>query len=317
MGLDGRRVNRGLHMRWSIEGQTAEYLAATRMISLSDRIVETILAHVPLEAGMKVLDVGSGSGEYCFRLGSQVRGVSFTGLELDERFVEFAERRARGEVGYPFEEPNGANRYRFIAGDGCALPFDDGAFDAVVSHTFLTAVPGWRAAIAEMRRVCKPGGIVSSITSLTDDFYGTGTIELFTAPLGAEDARLAARIGEAKAAAFGELDLTAGIAPRAVPAAFDQAGLEGVRCVPLGQYFSLSDATTDEATYRRYVDLLRVTEEEQLARLALSIPEADRLAYARLIDRRCDELLSQIGANREWSWYGNAALLVCGTVAGR
>ena len=299
-------------MRWSVEGQTAEYLAATRMISLSDTIVGTVLGKVPLVAGMRVLDVGCGSGELCFRLGASVQGVRFTGVEIDGRFVSFARRRAAGEVGYPFEVPSRANEYRFAQGDGIALPFDDGSFHAVVSHTYLTAVTDWRKAIDEMKRVCKPGGIVASITSLTGDFYGTGSVELFSSPVEEGDRPLFDRVAAAKAATFGYMDLTAGIPPRLVPAAFCEAGFDDVQCVPLGHYFCLSDSAVSEFDYRRYVGLLRAVELEELERVAPAISESDRRGFAELIERRCGELLDKCGRNRDWDWYGNASLLVRG-----
>ena len=330
-------------MDWSINGQTPEFLAATRMISLADSIVHTILTNVPLEAGMNVLDVGCGSGEYCFRLGSAVEGVRFTGLEYDPHFVEFANARARGEVGYPFEQPSPLNEYRFVCGDGLDLPFDDGTFDAVISHTYLTALPDWATALAEMCRVCKPGGIVSSITSLTDDFYGTGTIELFSGLLEGEDAEVVARVNAAKTDLIETMTLAPGIAPRKAPVAFEWIGLERVHCTPLAHYFCLSDADIDADDYIRYVDLLCEMERKQLARLsqaardvssnekeqqaacehaprALSpsatsgLRESDLDRYAELIEQRRDYLIGSMGANREWDWYGNASLLVSGTV---
>ena len=303
---------------WSADGQTPAYLAATRMASLADENVSAILSQLELEPGMRVLDVGCGSGEYCFRLGSQVQGVSFTGVDSDEGFVRFATARANGEVDWPYEAPSPANDFQFICADGSKLPFEDATFDAVVSHTYLTAIPCWEEGLAEMRRVCKPGGAVSSVTSLTDDFYGTGTVRLFSqaAPSGGDD--LVRRVDEIAAGAFPNVDLTAGIAPRDVPAAFAQAGLSEVRCVPLGHYFCLSDAALAPEGYRRHVELLRLVEEERLTRLLANpaarsqLPDEDWARFAALIEDRHAELVALQGGNAEWDWYGNASLLVVG-----
>ena len=306
-------------MSWSTDVQTPEFLAATRMISLGDSVIATILERLKLEPGMRVLDVGCGSGEYCFRLGSATQGMRFTGIDIDPAFVEFANKRATNEVGYPYEDPNPANSYRFIYGDGLDLPFEDGSFDAVVSHTYLTAVPDWACAFAEMCRVCKKGGTVSSITSLTDDFYGTGSISLFTGLLNAESVELLELVEKAKARLAHGTSLVSGIAPRKVPVSFDWMGLEDISCTPLPHYFCLSDAAVTEAERKRNIELLALMETSQMARLKAAAETADMLsdgqwsAYEDLIRFRREALID-CNENREWNWYGNASLLVCGTV---
>ena len=306
-------------MNWSTDGQTPEFLAATRMVSLDDAIIATILTHIELKPGVRVLDVGCGSGEYCFRLGSAVEGVEFIGLEYDAGFVEFAQKRAEGTVGYPFETPNPANSYRFVCGDGLDLPFDDGEFDAIVSHTYLTAVPDWACALAEMCRVCKPGGTVSSVTSLTDDFYGTGTIGLFSGLLDPASASLLQTVEKAKALLADPMNLTAGIRPRKVPVSFDWMGLHDVTCTPLAHYFCLSDSAVNARDRKRFVDLLYLMEANQLERLKecpatnSMLTDAKWDEYADLLQLR-RTALAECDENHEWNWYGNASLLVCGTV---
>ena len=305
-------------MEWSVDGQTPEFLAATRMVTLRDSVIRSIMPLLHLEPGARVLDVGCGSGEYVFRLGAHVRGVDFTGVEYDGNFVEFATRRAAGEVPYPFEQPAPGNSYRFVQADGLDLPFEDGAFDAVVSHTYLTAVAQWPLALSEMCRVCKSGGTVSSVTSMTNDFYGTGVVGLFAETTGAEDAALLQRVRAAQAVANTGVDLVAGIEPRLVPAAFAHVGLEQVACVPLGHYFCLSDARTTPQDYRRYIDLLRAAEEAEYARLqanpdtAHMLTEGEWCSYRELIDARYQQLLDEQGDNWEWNWFGTSSLFVCG-----
>ena len=47
-------------------------------------------------------------------------------------------------------------------GDACALPFADASFDRVLSLLMLHFVPRAEAAVAEMRRVTRPGGVAAA-----------------------------------------------------------------------------------------------------------------------------------------------------------
>ncbi len=306
-------------MNWSTDGQTPEFLAATRMISLSDSIVATILSQLNLKPDMHVLDVGCGSGEYCFRLGSATQGVHYTGLEIDSAFVDFANQRAIGAIGYPFEESNSANDYHFVCGNGLNLPFENNSFDVVISHTYLTALPDWACALAEMCRVCKPGGIVSSVTSMTNDFYGTGTIALFTRLFDPMYAEILQLVEQAKHAIGKPMNLTSGIPPRKVPVSFEWMGLEGITGTPLAQYACLSDVATTDEFRKRYVDLLYNMELKQLDRLKANpaartfLTDEQWEMYEALLLYRRNEL-AESKQDHEWNWYGNASLLVCGKV---
>ena len=303
---------------WSRDGQTPEFLAATRMASLANPIAKAILRHLGIGRPDCVLDVGCGSGEYCFRLGAQTSGVHFTGVDSDGCFVDFARRRAAGTVGYPFELPNQQNTYEFMCANGLHLPFETSSFDAVVSHTYLTAVPDWKQALAEMKRVCKPGGTVSSITSMTDGFYGTGSIWLLGYTMAREDADLVDRVTQARQRAFGTMPLTAGIPPREAPRAFALAGLSQIRCMPIGHYFCLSDAALEPDEYRRHVELLYAAERKELDRALFDshakdlLPASDWLRFSDLVEQRYETLLALEGSNGEWNWYGNSSLLVSG-----
>ena len=76
-----------------------------------------------------------------------------------------AERRRRRSVA-PFvahaatQVPDA--RASFRKGDAQHLPVDDGSFDAVVSGLVLNFVPDQPAALREMRRAARPGGVVAA-----------------------------------------------------------------------------------------------------------------------------------------------------------
>ena len=68
---------------------------------------------------------------------------------LDEGMVELARRRLEGYA---------PERLQLRVGDAAAIEAADSSFDAVVDFGILHHVPDWRQAVAEIRRVLRPGG---------------------------------------------------------------------------------------------------------------------------------------------------------------
>ena len=105
-----------------------------------------------VRGGQNVLDVGCGTGVAAItaaRIGARVRGIDLT-PELLERARENA-RIANVEID-------------FREGDVEALPFDDAAFDVVLSHYGHMFAPRPDVAISEMLRVLKLGGTIAFTT---------------------------------------------------------------------------------------------------------------------------------------------------------
>ncbi len=102
-----------------------------------------------IEAGMSVLDVGSGLGGPA-RFLAATCGCRVTGVDLSESFVDAA-RYLTARTGQ-----NG--QVSFEAASALALPFDDGRFDvALLLHVAMNIADRARL-YREIRRVLKPGG---------------------------------------------------------------------------------------------------------------------------------------------------------------
>lgn len=99
-----------------------------------------------LTAGHRVLDVACGSGNTA--LAAARKSNQVTGLDLVEALVERAKARTEVE-GFEVE---------YVTGDAEDLPFDDGAFDVVLSTFGVMFAPNQENAASELVRVCKPGG---------------------------------------------------------------------------------------------------------------------------------------------------------------
>jgi len=78
------------------------------------------------------------------------RDVRITGVDISARMLEIARKRA-AELGRDVD---------LRVGDAQALEFTDFSFDTAVCTLALCSIPDPRAAVAEMRRVLRPGGRV-------------------------------------------------------------------------------------------------------------------------------------------------------------
>jgi SAM-dependent methyltransferase len=128
------------------------------------RFPEWVLDHVHLRDGMRVVDVGCGPGLYVRKL-----------RERPERLTVVAVDQSPGMV----REVGGG-----VAGDVQALPLRSGVADVVLALHFLYHVADIPAAVAELRRVVRPDGVVVVATNGPDHHYRIP--ELLTAASGSD-----------------------------------------------------------------------------------------------------------------------------------
>lgn len=108
-----------------------------------------LLKLLKLTPGERVLDVGCGRcGDILFLSSS---GARFTGMDLSETAVAEGKRNLR----------NDTKMASLIVADGACLPFKNNVFDKVYCKESLEHIPHYEAAIEEIARVLKPGGIVA------------------------------------------------------------------------------------------------------------------------------------------------------------
>jgi ubiquinone/menaquinone biosynthesis C-methylase UbiE len=105
-----------------------------------------------LHPGLTLLDVGCGPGTITCDLARLVAPGAVVGLDAAESVVAEARHEA---------ERSGPPTVSFVVGDLLDLDFDDASFDVVHAHQVLQHVGDPVAALTEMWRVCRPGGVVA------------------------------------------------------------------------------------------------------------------------------------------------------------
>ncbi|WP_026615664.1 class I SAM-dependent methyltransferase [Ensifer aridi] len=116
----------------------------------SQRLATPFIDFAGLADGEKILDVGCGTGSLTFALARAADLSEIAAIDYSPVFVEEAIRR------------NTDPRINIRQADACALPFADGAFDRALALLVLHFVPEAGKAVAEMRRVVRPGGVVAA-----------------------------------------------------------------------------------------------------------------------------------------------------------
>ncbi|MEU1621625.1 class I SAM-dependent methyltransferase [Streptomyces sp. NPDC005722] len=100
--------------------------------------------------GRRILDAGCGAGPLSAAL--RDRGAVVSGFDVSEGMLELARRRL------------GAGADLRLADLGSPLPYADDTFDDVVASLVLHYLEDWGPALAELRRVLKPGGrLIASV----------------------------------------------------------------------------------------------------------------------------------------------------------
>ncbi|MEU8817956.1 methyltransferase domain-containing protein [Actinoplanes sp. NPDC048796] len=105
-----------------------------------------------LSSGVTVLDIGCGPGTITADFAALVTPARVTALEVKQEALDLA----RAEIAR-----RGLANVDFAVGDVHALDFPDASFDVVHAHQVLQHVTDPVAALREMRRVTKPGGVIA------------------------------------------------------------------------------------------------------------------------------------------------------------
>jgi demethylmenaquinone methyltransferase/2-methoxy-6-polyprenyl-1,4-benzoquinol methylase len=100
-----------------------------------------------LPPGGRLLDVATGTGDLALASLERDSSLRVVGLDFTVEMMRVGRQKGNG-------------RMAWTGGDALRLPYPDGTFDAVVSGFMMRNVTDVAAALAEQRRVLRPGGRV-------------------------------------------------------------------------------------------------------------------------------------------------------------
>ena len=113
--------------------------------------LERILAFINVRDGMRILDLGCGSGYLTFPIAERNPHCEVTGLDIVCEAIDVNRSRAKDM---------GLNNLAFVSYDGIDFPFEAGSFDLVVTRYALHHFPDIEHSIGEVSRVLKEQGVL-------------------------------------------------------------------------------------------------------------------------------------------------------------
>ncbi|MBI1885226.1 MAG: class I SAM-dependent methyltransferase [Chloroflexi bacterium] len=114
------------------------------------REVRYFRRNVSIAPGGRILEIGCGRGAGARLLRETFQPRTLVTFDLDWQEIGLARRYLR---------LRGVRDVHLLAADATRLPFADGQFDAVFETWVLHHVADWPAALREVRRVLRPGGV--------------------------------------------------------------------------------------------------------------------------------------------------------------
>src|SRR5687768_2579236 len=114
----------------------------------SRQLAPQFLEWLGVQGGRDWLEVRCGTGALSAEILARCKPRRHVGLDPCEGFIHHAMQKIKDQ------------RINFRVGDVQDLPMEDSSYDVVVSALVLNFIPDRHKAMREMRRVCRPGGIV-------------------------------------------------------------------------------------------------------------------------------------------------------------
>jgi len=114
----------------------------------SPQLAAALCDFAGIEGGMRALDLGAGTGALTTELAKRLGAANVVAVEPSEPFAQACRARVPG--------------VEVVEAGAEALPLANDAFDATLSQLVLNFIPDAAAALREMTRVTRPGGVIAA-----------------------------------------------------------------------------------------------------------------------------------------------------------
>lgn len=134
---------------WSSRAEIFNELKIQELNSdMRGRWLKELQTYLPAKKGLKILDIGTGTGFFCFLLGAE--GHDLTGIDLTEKMILEA-RKSSAILGIPAE---------FYVMDAEMPDFPDNSFDAIVTRNVAWTLPDLKKAYENWHNLLKEDGVL-------------------------------------------------------------------------------------------------------------------------------------------------------------
>ena len=117
------------------------------------QVIDTETRLLNLRSGLKVLEVGCGTGAISRKIADCVKPSQVVAVDIDPTFLDAAKQLAAKHA---------IDNIRFELGDAENLKYEDRTFDMSYCRLVLSQVNNPLKAVTELKRVTKVGGVVAS-----------------------------------------------------------------------------------------------------------------------------------------------------------
>lgn len=132
---------------------------------------ESAVRSLAPQPGERILEVGIGTG---IALSFYPRNCNVVGIDLSAGMLKQAEKRRSDEH---------LDHVTLLQMDAGHMDFPDDSFDTVMAAYVVTAVPDYRKVVAEMIRVCRPGGRIVMLNHFSNGNKLIAACERVISPL--------------------------------------------------------------------------------------------------------------------------------------